>query len=77
METEREKNKRDRARKRTLPLASSRESTGGAAALLQMEAAAATPHAEGVGLVPPLTETSCSLTLLLISIQQKTQKKKG
>lgn len=61
--------------KRTLPLASSRESTGGAAALLQMEAAAATPHAEGVGLVPPLTETSCSLTLLLISIQQKTQNK--
>lgn len=52
-----------RGKKLTLPLASSRESTGGAAALLQMEAAATTPHAERVGLVPSLTETSRTLTL--------------
>ena len=33
-----------------------------ATTLLEVEAAAATPHTEGVGLVPPLTETPRSLT---------------
>ena len=47
----------------TLPLAGSRKGTSRAPTLLKMEAATATPDAEGVGLVPPLTETPCSLPL--------------
>lgn len=43
------------------PLAGSRESTGRATALLEVEATSATPNTEGVGLVPPLTKTPCSL----------------
>lgn len=49
----------------TLPLAGSREGTSRAATLLEMEAATATPHTQSVGLVPPLTEASCSLTLFI------------
>ena len=37
-----------------------------AVTLLKMEIAAATPHTQCVGLVPPLTETPFSLTLLPI-----------
>ena len=51
-------------RRHTSPLAGSRVGTGRAATLLKMETAAATPHTQCVGLVPPLTETPCSLTLL-------------
>ena len=43
------------------PLASGRVSTGGATALLDVEAATATSHTESVTLVPPLSETPCSL----------------
>jgi len=53
-------------KKHTFPLAGSRESTGGATALLEVEATAATPNTEGVGLVPPLTKTPCSLPLPLL-----------
>jgi hypothetical protein len=61
---------RDKREGLTCPLAGSREGTGGAATLLEMEAAAATPHAEGVGLVPPLSETPCSLSLYRIKHAQ-------
>lgn len=54
----------------TLPLASSRESTGSTTALLEVEAPAATPDTKGVGLVPPLTKTPCSLTLQFSSFLQ-------
>lgn len=37
----------------------------GASALLQMEATASAPDAEGVGLVPPLSKAPCSFTLLV------------
>lgn len=59
------RNKSIRVYKRglTCPLAGSGIGTGGAATLLEMEAAAATPNAKGVGLVPPLTKAPCSLTL--------------
>ena len=51
-----------------LPRASSRETTGRTAALLKVKAAAATPHTERVGLVPPLTKTPRSLPLQQQSI---------
>ena len=43
------------------PSACGGESTSGATTLLEMEAAAATPHTESVSLVPSLTKTPCSL----------------
>lgn len=45
------------------------KTAGGASALLQMEAAATAPDAEGVSLVPSLTEASCSFSLLHIDTQ--------
>lgn len=53
----------ERSRSLTFSLASSRESTGCTATLLEMEAAAATPHTESMGLVPPLTKTARTLSL--------------
>lgn len=47
----------------TFPSACGGESTSGATTLLEMEAAAATPHTESVSLVPSLTKTPCSLPL--------------
>ena len=60
----RERERERERRRHTSPLAGSRVGTGRAATLLKMETAAATPHTQCVGLVPPLTETPCSLTLL-------------
>lgn len=40
-----------------------REATGGATALLKVEATAAAPHAQRVGLVPPLPEACRSFAL--------------
>ena len=62
-----EESERERQRL-TLPRASSRETTGRTAALLKVKAAAATPHTERVGLVPPLTKTPRSLSLQQQSI---------
>jgi hypothetical protein len=64
--------RRDKREGLTCPLAGSGEGTCGAATLLEMEAAAATPHAEGVGLVPPLSEAPCSLSLYRNMIQNQT-----
>jgi len=45
------------------------ESTRRTPTLLEVEAATATSHTEGVSLVPPLTETPCSLSLHSFKIQ--------
>ena len=47
----------------TGPLASGRVSASGAATLLNVKATATTSHTESVALVPPLSETPCSLCL--------------
>ena len=57
------------SKKLTFPGARSGVSARRATTLLEVEAAAATPHTEGVGLVPPLTETPRSLTLQTFTIQ--------
>ena len=63
--------------KHTGPLASGGVSTGGATALLDVETATATSHAESVTLVPPLSETPRSLRLQSTKSENKKMREKA